>query len=106
MDRIVEYELENGEFLKCTIDHPVYVEDKGWSSFDNNLSNKLYTIESKIGKIEIGDCLKLLKGSSKIVNINMIEETTLVYNLQDIKNNHNFFANGILAHNRGGIPKI
>ena len=106
VDRIVEYELENGEFLKCTIDHPVYVEDKGWSSFDNNLSNKLYTIESKIGKIEIGDCLKLLKGSSKIVNINMIEETTLVYNLQDIKNNHNFFANGILAHNRGGIPKI
>jgi hypothetical protein len=104
-DEIVEYELENGEFLKCTIDHPIYVEDKGWSSFDNNLSNKLYSLETKINKIEIGDTLKLLIGNTKIMNINVVKETTIVYNLQEIKNNHNFFANGVLAHNRG-IPKL
>ena len=104
-DEIVEYELENGEFLKCTIDHPIYVEDKGWSSFDNNLSNNLYSLETKINKIEIGDTLKLLIGNTKIMNINVVKETTIVYNLQEIKNNHNFFANGVLAHNRG-IPKL
>lgn len=105
VDEIVEYELENGEFLKCTIDHPIYVEDKGWSSFDNNLSNKLYSLETKINKIEIGDTLKLLIGNTKIMNINVVKETTIVYNLQEIENNHNFFANSVLAHNRG-IPKL
>jgi hypothetical protein len=105
VDEIVEYELENGEFLKCTIDHPIYVEDKGWSSFDDNLSNKLYSLETKINKIEIGDTLKLLIGKTKITNINVIKETTIVYNLQEIENNHNFFANSVLAHNRG-IPKL
>jgi hypothetical protein len=105
VEEIVEYELENGEFLKCTIDHPIYVEDKGWSSFDNNLSNKLYSLETKINKIEIGDTLKLLIGNTKIMNINVVKETTIVYNLQEIENNHNFFANSVLAHNRG-IPKL
>lgn len=103
VDEIVEYELENGEFLKCTIDHPIYVENKGWSSFDNSVSNKLYSLETKINKIEIGDTLKLLIGNTKIVNINVVKEKTIVYNLQEIKSNHNFFANSVLAHNRGQV---
>jgi hypothetical protein len=81
------------------------VENKGWSSFNEVMSNKLYSIETKISKIEIGDTLRLLGGNAKIVGSKKIEGLTMVYNLQDVKNNPNFFANNILVHNRFQ-PKI
>jgi len=100
INEIVEYKFDNGEVLKCTFDHPIYVENKGWASFDSNLSNKSYSLESLVTTIEIGDSVKLFNGLTKIVNISTHNEETIVYNLQDIENNHNFFANNVLVHNR------
>jgi intein/homing endonuclease len=96
----VNYIFENGESVKCTIDHPLYVIDKGWSSFSDELSNTLYSLENKVAKIEIGDVVKLYDENTKIISIDVIHEDVLVYNLQDIENNHNFFANNVLVHNR------
>jgi len=106
VDATVEYELDNGDIVRCTLDHPLYVENKGWSSYDNGLSNKLYSLETPVNKIEIGDTLRLVDGNSKIVNINQINEPVVVYNLQDVENNHNFFANNVLVHNRLYTPKL
>jgi intein/homing endonuclease len=100
VNQIVEYKLDSGEVLKCTVDHPIFVENKGWSSFDSDLSNKMYSLETIVKQIEIGDKVKLLNGASEIVDIIKHNEKTIVYNLQDIENNHNFFANNILVHNR------
>jgi hypothetical protein len=100
VNEIVEYKLDNGEVLKCTVDHPIFVEDKGWSSFNSDLSNEMYSLETSVKQIEIGDKVKLLNGDSQIVDIIKHNEETIVYNLQDIENNHNFFANNILVHNR------
>jgi hypothetical protein len=97
---IVEYKFSNGQFLKCTFDHPIYVESKGWASFDNELSNKSYSLEKNVNKIEINDNVKLFNGISTIVDIIIHNEETTVYNLQDIEGNHNYFANNILVHNR------
>lgn len=96
----VNYVFENGENVKCTIDHPLYVVDKGWSSFSNDLSNSLYNLETEVSKIEIGDIVKLYNGDTKITSIDVERDEVLVYNLQDIHNNHNFFANNVLVHNR------
>ena len=100
VNTIVNYIFENGESVKCTIDHPLYVIDKGWSSFSDELSNTLYSLENKVAKIEIGDVVKLYDENTKIISIDVIHEDVLVYNLQDIENNHNFFANNVLVHNR------
>jgi len=100
VNEIVEYKFDNGEVLKCTFDHPIFVENKGWASFDSNLSNKSYSLESLVATIEIGDSVKLFNGLTKIVNITTHNEETIVYNLQDIEGNHNFFANNVLVHNR------
>lgn len=97
---IVKYVFENGESVKCTIDHPLYVIDKGWASFSEELSNKLYSIEDTVKKIELNDVVKLFNGDAKIVEIELLHEDVVVYNLQDIENNHNFFANNVLVHNR------
>ena len=97
---IVEYKFDNGEVLKCTFDHPIFVENKGWCSFDSELSNQSYSLEKLINKIETGDVVKLFNGKTSIVEITTHDGDTIVYNLQDIENNHNFFANNILVHNR------
>jgi len=100
VNTIVNYVFENGEVVKCTIDHPLYVVDKGWSSFSNELSNALYSLELEVNKIEIGDVVKLYNGDVKITSIDVTHDEVMVYNLQDIENNHNFFANNVLVHNR------
>jgi hypothetical protein len=63
VDKIVIYEFDNGGVLKSTLDHPIYVNGKGWSSYDNLLSNTLYTLENPVQKIEIGDNIKLINVS-------------------------------------------
>lgn len=104
INHIVEYQFDNGDSLKCTLDHPIFVENKGWCSFSDELSNVLYELEQPVKKIEVGDIVKLLEGSTQITNINTSEDDVTVYNLQDIENNHNFFANNILVHNRAPMP--
>ncbi len=100
VNQIVQYKFDNGEVLECTIDHPIYIEDKGWASYDGDVSNKMYSLEQKVSTIEIGDVVKLHNGVSVITEMKTIDENTIVYNLQDIEGNHNFFANNILVHNR------
>lgn len=96
----VEYRLSNGETVRCTVDHPIYIENKGWCSFDSTLSNQAYSLEQEVKQIELGDTVKLYNGEAEIVSINVLSEEVKVYNLQDIEGNHNFFANNILVHNR------
>ena len=100
VNQIVQYKFDNGEVLECTIDHPIYIEDKGWASYDGEVSNKMYSLEEKVSTIEIGDVVKLHNGVSVITEMKTIDENTIVYNLQDIEGNHNFFANNVLVHNR------
>jgi len=100
VNQIVEYKFNNGDVLKCTFDHPIFVEGKGWTSYDSTLSNEMYSLEEDVKQIEVGDNVKLFDGLSVIVDIITHEEDTLVYNLQDIEGNHNFFANNVLVHNR------
>ena len=97
---IVKYRFSNGEILECTFDHPLYVEDKGWSSFNYELSNEMYSLEQKVSPIVVGDKVKLATGLSEILEIQTYSEEVLVYNLQDIEGNHNYFANNVLVHNR------
>ena len=106
VDKVAHIIIEEEKEITCTLDHPLYVKGKGWCSVDNDLSNKLYSIESSVGKLEIGDELLYSKGSSKVVSIEVIEEETVVYNLQEVEEHNNFFANGILVHNRAFQPKL
>ena len=100
VSNVVKYKFDNGETLKCTPDHPIYVEDKGWTSFNHELSNELYSLEEQVKQIQVGDRVKLITGTTQIVEINAFSEEVAVYNLQDIEGNHNFFANNVLVHNR------
>ena len=100
IDKIVVYEFDNGGTLKSTTDHPIFVNGKGWSSYDNLLSNTLYTIGEPVQKIEIGDSVKLMNKNVILDKITVVNEETKVYNLSEVEINHNYFANDVLVHNR------
>jgi hypothetical protein len=107
INKIVEYEFSDGSNLKATIDHPIYVIDKGWANYsgepeqynDVSFEGTRPIKKLEVEKIEIGDVVKLYNGDVKLVNMNVIEESTLVYNLSEIEKYHTYFANNILVHN-------
>ena len=100
VDNVVQYEFSNGIKLKATLDHPIYVIDKGWSSYSDELSNNLYKLENPIQKIELNDIVKFNNEESELINITVLDEENVVYNLSEIDIFHNYFANGVLVHNR------
>ena len=97
---IVEYRFDNGGVLKSTLDHPIYVLDKGWSSYSNELSNNMYKLDEPVKKIEVGDHVKLSNGISKLTDITIINGEHVVYNLSEVDSEHNYYANDVLVHNR------
>jgi len=89
----------NNKTLKCTIDHPIYVKDKGFCSVDPEMVQQKYGI--KVNKLKVSDiCYKMngLKISDcRVKNISIVNCREWFYIISGGKNN-NFFANNILTH--------
>lgn len=104
----VELLFENGIFLKQTIDHPIYVLEKGWCSFKPIMVLKNYNVI--VSKLEDGDFCFYQSNRSiqyiKLVKSSIVTCNELFYCIS-AKNSNNFFANGILVHdeNLKGICK-
>ena len=87
--------------LQVTESHPIYT-DKGWTAWDPSSAEKF---------LEKGEvCIKLEKGQKvltknleykEILKIETLLQEVTVYNPQ-IATYHNYFANGILVHNKAG----
>jgi hypothetical protein len=103
VDKVVKYKFESGKELIATMDHPIYVIDKGWSSYSDDLSNTLYSLETPVKKIEVGDVIKLHNETQILTNIEVLEGEYTVYNLSEVENHHNYYANDVLVHNRAPI---
>jgi cysteine-rich repeat protein len=79
---VTDYLVINGN-LRVTPNHPMYVNGE-WI---------------EIGEAVVGDTLKTSNGKMEIKTIELIEEKVEVYNLE-VEENHNYFAEGYLAHNK------
>lgn len=103
-DDMIVIEFENGVKNTNTKDHPYYVKGKGWCSYNPKLTLKRYKIKAK--KLEKGDkVLYYNKDKLKKIKLLRIKEKNgevQTYNLGGVKDNHNYFANGILVHNKDG----
>jgi len=86
VNSIVRITLDNEIVIHTTHEHPFYVNGKGWV---------------KAGELEVLDTCKKVNGEESIIStVDVLEETHIVYNLLSVSENHNFFANGILVHNK------
>ena len=100
VNKTVKYTLENGTTIQATVDHPLYCSTcEDYCSFDPEVTKKAYGLT--VGQLEAGMKLKGENGPVKVTLIEEINETAVVYNLNKVAGNHNFYANAILAHNRG-----
>jgi hypothetical protein len=92
---VVYLEFSNSKFNTCTFDHPFYVSGSGWSAYkpaESNITDRALTI---------GD--KCLHSDGNFYEVTFIEENPhneTVYNLDEVADNNNFYANGFLVHNR------
>ena len=99
VDSTVKYVFDNGDVLECTLDHPLYSIAGQYVSYKPEQSKLQYGLE--VGQTEVGTKILLQDGSSlEIVSIEEKQGKVTVYNLHDVKDNHNFFANKMLVHNR------
>tara|TARA_B110000285_G_scaffold74807_1_gene86137 strand:- start:3279 stop:5549 length:2271 start_codon:yes stop_codon:yes gene_type:complete len=99
VESTVKYSFENGKELEATLDHPLYSSNGEYVSFNPNLTKEKYGLS--VGQIEVGTPILVEDGSSLIVsNIVELTEPKRVYNLNSVKDNHNFYANTLLVHNR------
>ena len=92
-------QFSNGSRLEVTEDHPLFVQNKGWASFNPTASMENFGLEcSKLG---IGDhCVSAADGVLAAVEITQLKwrpEHQTMYVIA-VENWHCFFANGILAH--------
>jgi hypothetical protein len=72
--------------LTTTPEHPFFVKNKGWVMAENLKVNDI--------------CLTDDNTDSMITHIKKYKNKCKVYNLLSVSNNHNFFANKILVHNK------
>jgi len=102
-DNLIRIEFENGIINENTHDHPYYVKGKGWCSINPELTYSNYSLH--VSKIDIGDLVYFYNEKKEIVyvkikNIIPFVKNQKTYNLKKVSKNHNFFANGILVHNK------
>jgi hypothetical protein len=103
-DKMVRLKFENGLVNVNTVDHPYFIKDKGWCSYQPDMTKSKYGLTVK--KIEIGDVALLYVSEKedlkevKIISLRNENGSVQTYNLNKVSKNHNFFANGILVHNK------
>ena len=94
--------FSNQTEIVCTFDHPFYVGDLELASFAPFLTNKRYEIGKEVRQIKVGDLVYLPTNKSKTAIKDIIEldsNDTQTY-IITVENNHNFYANNILVHNK------
>lgn len=104
---LVKYTLSNGVEVISTFDHPFYVNKLELASYAPHLTNERYQLDKNVRKIQKSDCVYMIPKDGGLgmhaVAIEKIEPQPLVdtqTHIITIEDNHNFYANGILTHNK------
>lgn len=100
-EHMCRLDFDNGLTLKMTEEHPVMTQD-GWKALDPN-KTKNENPNLKVKKLQTGDKIVRDDGSfSELNNVSCWSEITPAYNLILDGSVNTYFANGFLAHNKGG----
>ena len=99
---MVKYVFANQTEIVCTFDHPFYVGNLELASFAPFLTNKRYQIDREVRQIKVGDLVHLSTNGSQtaikdIIELDVNDTQTHIITVED---NHNFYANNILVHNK------
>lgn len=98
----IKAEFSNGIVNYFSPAHPFWVKDKGWAVFD--IEEGKTELEFAVSKLERGDIVLFLDNGN-LIEVSITElgptgKTVEMFNVEFVKKNHTFFANGILVHNK------
>ena len=101
---IVTYLLDDGTVVSSTEDHPYYIQDGDQLKLKSKKpedTNSRYDIDQEVYQIKLQDNMIKSDGAlSKIIDMTTERsEGTQTYLLR-VDHNHNFYANGVLVHNK------
>jgi len=100
-DDLIKIELENGTEIISTFDHPYYSDGDSIISYKPDATNFKYELDSKVGELKVGSNLvDESLNMVKVVGISELDRVPTQTYVLKVENNHNFFANGILVHNK------
>ena len=100
-DDLVIYHFENGKNITCTFDHPFYVNGLQLSSYKPSWTKDRYKLGVDVSQIKIGDVVNLIDDTfTTIISFEELEKSQTETLIFEVENNHNFYANGILTHNK------
>lgn len=96
-----DIKLADGTIIGVTDEHPLYTQD-GWKSI--NPENTLKENPNlHVGSLQVGD--KVFKDNGTYVAITQMvykQGPVQAYNLKNVTGYNDFYANDVLAHNKGG----
>ena len=86
--------------LTSTECHPYWTQEEGWASLNPEKTRDLYDLEVAL----LEDGMSCLMNSGEWVVLSSVEEAAPqdTYNIQ-VEDHHNYFASGILVHNKRGM---
>lgn len=99
---LVKYTLSNGTTVTATPEHPFYVNLMEIASLAPQKTAEVYGFDKRVKKIEKSDCVYQLPGmhaaAIQTIELQKVEATDVfTFTVED---NHNFYANNILVHNK------
>jgi len=97
---LVTYHFSNDTTLTCTFDHPFYVNGLELASYKPNLTNNRYKFDKEVKQINVGDVVKTTMGETSISLIDELPTKNTETYIFTVENNHNFYANDVLTHNK------
>jgi uncharacterized membrane protein YgcG len=100
-DHIYKLTFGDNNTVELTKEHPLYTLN-GWESISPE-STKEENPNLAVGVLKVGDQVLEANGQyGTIISMEYIPGTIQTYNLKSVTGYNDFFANGILAHNKGG----
>ena len=100
--RKIRAEFSNGIMNEFSPAHPYFVKGKGWCVFDTDEAKQILRFE--VDQLEIGDTVYYFEAGqlheTSVTDLYDTGERVEMYNVEFVKNNNTFFANGILVHNK------
>jgi intein/homing endonuclease len=100
-DDLVKYTLSDGTQIISTFDHPYYIQGLKLASYKPKWTNERYDELKEVLQINVGDkFIKPNRENLEIVSIEELERINTQTHIITVAQNHNFYANGVLVHNK------
>ena len=100
--KLVKYHFSNQTSITATPEHPFYIDGLKLASLNPESTKQVHSIDKEVEEIKLGDLVYVSNGVSQtaIKEIEVLDVDSTPTYIITVKDNHNFYANSVLVHNK------